>query len=235
MLIKFYKYILKKNNDPYSVNLTLFVYNSDEINNLSSSQNIDKVFLKLFSEFLTYETSKHILLQIINVDIPMINLDEFLVSIPELKQLTDISNVQNKVVSIGITEHFFKMVNLAEYLTNSNKSDEVFSDVIFQVLHVLSVIQNKYSSFRHNNLHVKYMDGYAIGKPKQEKYMHDGNEYIVENQGFLYKMSNFERAIISDMLPNENIDNKICHVCNGHGIISVISGMPPVHTKNQQK
>lgn len=36
-------------------------------------------------------------------------------------------------------------------------------------------------------------------------------------------------------LPNENIDNKVCHVCNGHGIISVISGMPPVHTKQRQK
>jgi hypothetical protein len=32
--------------------------------------------------------------------------------------------------------------------------------LIFQIIHTLAVIQNKYPNFRHNNLNIKHMDGY---------------------------------------------------------------------------
>jgi hypothetical protein len=205
-----YKYILKKNNDPYSVDLTFFIYNSDDANNLSSSQNIGKVFLKLFSEFLTFEMTKHILLQIINVDIPMMNLDDFLVSVPELKPILDVDNKQNKIVSIGITEHFFKMASMLDFLSGLEKvTDEICCNLIFQVLHTLLVIKSKYSSFRHNSLQIKKMDGYLKSGSGTTKYVYDNNEYNVPNIGFVYKMSNFENALIVDVLPNENVDDEL--------------------------
>ena len=210
MLVQFgNKYIMKKINDPYSVDLTFYIYNSNDENNLSSSQNISKVFLKLFSDFVTYKQSRHILIQILNVDVEYMYLDDFFATVPELQPMLNIDNIGNKVVSISITEHFFKMLSLVDCL--DKYTDNEYAALIFQVLHTLAIIQHKYPSFRHNNLNVKYMDGYIFSDTSTNpiKYVYGSKHYNVTNIGFSYKMSNFESATIVDVLPNENIDDKL--------------------------
>jgi hypothetical protein len=211
-----YKHIIKKISDPYSVNLSLFVYNTDDQNDMFSSQNIDKVFLKLFSDFLTYEQSKHILLQIINIDIGLSDIEEFLLSMSELKDLINIDNIKNKTLSIGITEHFRKMTSLVDFLTNdilSSWTDNQYKSLIFQVLHTLSIIQNKYPNFRHNNITLKNIDGYLkSGAKGTTNYSFNGEMYNVENIDFFYKMSNFENSTIVDILPNADIDENLRNI-----------------------
>jgi hypothetical protein len=207
------KFIFKKINDPYSVNLTINVYtDTDEQNNLSNPQNINKVFLKLFSDFLSYEQTKHIMLQILNIDVQLIDIEEFFVNsnIPELKQFIDAQNVVNKVVSIGITEHFFKLIYLNDFLTVetcSNWTDEHYKALIFQILHTLCLIQNKYPNFRHNGLNVKNMEGYLKTiNNSTDKYSFNGINYEIVNIGFVYKMNHFESSTIVDILVNDQLD-----------------------------
>jgi hypothetical protein len=209
------KFIFKKINDPYSVNLSIFIYNTGEQNNLSSPQNINKIFLKLFSDFLSYDQTKHILLQILNVDVGLVDIEDFFVNsgIQELKELLNTQNINNKVVSIGITEHFFKLVYLDDFLnenTLSSWDEESYKALIFQILFTLTVIQNKYPNFRHNNLILKNMEGYikSINKSK-DKYTLSGINYEIKNIGFTYKMSNFENATIVDVIINDQLDNNL--------------------------
>jgi hypothetical protein len=212
-----YKYILKKNNDPHSVNIVLYIYNNDEKNNIYSSQNINKVFMKLFSDFLSYELTRHIQLQILNVDLLMSDLDELITNIVELKPLLDIENVLGKTVSVSIIEHFFKMDSLDNFLDSkllkkwSNSKDEIeFITLIFQVIHTLAIIQNKYPNFRHNNLNVKFIDGYIQNvNDVKIPYSFNGTNYLLPNNGFIYKMNNFESSIIVDTIINENLDDDL--------------------------
>ena len=207
------KFIFKKINDPYSVNLSINVYtDTDEQNNLSNPQNINKVFLKLFSDFLSYEQTKHIMLQILNVDVGLIDMEEFFVNsnIPELKQFVESQNIVNKVVSIGITEHFFKLMYLNDYLTVktcTKWTNEHYKALIFQVLHTLCVIHNKYPNFRHNGLIIKNIEGYLKTVNKSmDKYTLNGINYEIPNIGFIYKMNNFESSIIVDLIVNDQLD-----------------------------
>ena len=224
-----YKHIIKKISDPYSVNLSLFVYNTDDQNDMFSSQNINKVFLKLFSDFLTYEQSKHILLQIINIDVELADIEYFILSVPELKDLVNIDNIKNKVLSIGITEHFRKMTSLIDFLTNdilSSFTDNQYKSLIFQVLHTFSIIQNKYPNFRHNNITLKNMDGYLkSGAKGNTNYSFNGEIFNVENIDFFYKMSNFESSTIVDILPNGDIDENLRNVDHFYDIESFLKSL----------
>jgi len=210
-----YNHIIKIINDPYSVNLSIFIYNSDDQNNIYSSQNINKVFLKLLSDFVTFEQTKHILLQIINVDISLPDMEDFILAVPQLKSLLEIDNVQNKVISIGITEHFFQLIQFDKFLIDTDLSkwtDKDYKSLIFQVIHTLAIIHNKYPNFRHNNLNLKFMIGYIKLGKGVNKYMYLGNQYVCSNVGFMYKMNNFENSLIVDMLPNENISDKFRNI-----------------------
>jgi len=208
------KYVFKKMNDPYSVNLSMYIYNdTDEQNNLSNPQNINKVFLKLFSDFVSYGQTKHIMLQVLNVDVSLLDIEDFFVNsgILELKQFTESNSNINKVVSIGITEHFFKLLYLNDFLSvdTCNKwTDEHYKALIFQVLHTLSLIQNKYPNFRHNGLNIKNMEGYGktINK-SMDKYSFNGINYEIPNIGFVYKMNNFESSTITDIIINDQLDD----------------------------
>ena len=207
------KYIFKKNDDPYSVNLTVYVYNdTDEQNNLSNAQNINKVFLKLFSDFLSYEQTKHIMLQLLNVDIMLTDMEEFInnINIEEFKIFINNDNILNKVMSIGITEHFYKMSYLSDFLTTellNTWTDNEYKILFFQIIHTLAIIQNKYPNFRHNNLIIKNIEGYIKNINKTNtQYSYNGVEYLVPNNGFTFKMNNFESSIIVDILINEQIE-----------------------------
>jgi hypothetical protein len=223
------KYVFKKIDDPYSVNFTIFVYNTDEQNNLSSSQNMNKIFLKLFSDFLSYGQTKHITLQILNIDLQFVDFEEFIVNIPELKEFLDVSNAHNKVVSLGITEHFYKMISLNNFLTFellNSWSDNEYKSLIFQIVHTLAVIQNKYQHFRHNNLNIKNMEGYSKTVNKSyDKYNFNGIDYQIPNIGFIYKMNNFESSIIIDTIVNEQIDENLRTINKFYDITTFLTSL----------
>ena len=223
------KYIFKKINDPISVNITLYIYNDiDDQNNLSSSENLNKVFLKLFSDFLTYQQTKHILIQILNVDVELMEIEDFIKSlnIEEFKSIYNDSGAINKIMSISITEHFFKMVNLIDYLTNKKLNASEYKVLIFQVIHTLAVIQNKYPNFRHNCLIVKNMEGYEKnGTNNTTNYTFNGHQFNVPNIGFVYKMNNFESSLIVNTIKNDDIDENLCEIDRSYDIITFLKSL----------
>jgi hypothetical protein len=213
------KYIFKINDDPYSVNITLFIYKDlDKQNNFYVSENLNKIYLKLFSDFLIYQQTRHILLQIYNVDILLTDIEDFILklNITEFNNIYKFSNINNKIVSINITEHFFKMTFLDDFLNNkllANWTDLEYKILIFQIIHTLAIILNRYPNFRHNNLLIKYIEGYEIYiNNKTTIYIYNNNQYNVPNNGFIFKMNNFENSIIIDSINNEDIDENLKNI-----------------------
>ena len=58
------------------------------------------------------------------------------------------------MLSVEIREHFFKMDSLQNIMNDPSIEilDNDIKVLIFQVLHTLAVIQERYPTFRHNNL-----------------------------------------------------------------------------------
>ena len=128
---------IKKINDEYifirigPVNTTISIklYQSDETkNDLTSEDNNEKVMRFLLSDFVTKKITKHILLPILNIDLPVKNLLSFL---SKHKDTEDLQKQVNKTLSISISEHFFKMMTLEDYINkNSDLINEKFKYLI---------------------------------------------------------------------------------------------------------
>ena len=210
------KYIFKLVYDNNPVTLTIFVYNNfDDENNLNKSENINKVFLKLFSNFLLSKKSRHILLQLINIDILIAALGDLLpvLNIESLNELynqnTNQSDKHSQIVSFNITEHYNKLSFLNNFLDEKllkNWTDKEYTTLIFQILHTLAIIQTVYPLFRHNNLDINYIEGYIIPiNGEIYPYFLNDNIYHIHNNGYIYKMNNFESSVIPKIIDNLDI------------------------------
>ena len=157
----------------------------------------------LLSDFCTKKLTRHIIIPILCIDIP----SEYL--IPFFKNFVNIDNLinNNNILSISIYENFFKMMTLKEFF-NKNK-DITKNDVlilIFQIIHTLAIIRNKYKNFSHNSLDIDNIYVYCTEKNNHTTiYKYNNKVYYIPNNGLVSKISNF---ISSDLNENNNSDIK---------------------------
>jgi hypothetical protein len=197
---------LKKINDEYifirigPVNTTISIklYQSDETkNDLTSEDNNEKVMRFLLSDFVTKKFTKHILLPILNVDLPVKNLLPFFNKHPNTDEL---QKQVSKTLSISISERFFKMMSLEEYIDkNSNLINENFIFcVLWQIVHTLAIIRQKYPNFNNNLLDIESVNVYVTDNNEHNsKYEYNGKTFIVPNNGIVIKIGNFHLSEIN--------------------------------------
>ena len=113
-------------------------------------------------------------------------------NIPKLKKLI---NPDLNILNFRLRERYFDETSLTDYISTNNCN---FKNLIFQVIHTLAIIQNKYPNFRHNDLSV---DNIFIYKKVKEglinNYIFKGKKYYVPSN-FDIKIGNFESASLND-------------------------------------
>jgi len=103
----------------------------------------------------------------------------------------------SKKYSIEITEHFFKMKTLEDYLKDNNSLSEI-KNVLFYILFTLHCYRHLYPKFEHNSLTSKNIYVYCI-ETEEGSYKEinvDGVIYLVPNNGCEIKLSCFEKCQI---------------------------------------
>jgi len=227
-----YKYIFKKSN----VDIVIHTYiNNDKITNLNSCENVNKRISKLFSDFVIYKQSNNILINIINIDFEYNDLDKFIETHQNIHNLKN-DAINSNCLSISISEHFFKMRSLSEHLTDDlmkEMKDEHYLSIIVQIFKTLQIIQNKYPTFRHNNLQIENMYGYIGDSLLNLKI--DYFNFSIFNVGFTYKMNNFEYANISDIIDNDDIDEQLKTFDNLYDVKQFISSLINHCSKHMNK
>jgi serine/threonine protein kinase len=81
--------------------------------------------------------------------------------------------------------------------------------ILFQILSVLAIIQNKYPSFRHNDMKANNILVHKIHTSKENskfKYKINGQTYIVPNIGIQIKLWDFDFACIPGVVENSKVD-----------------------------
>ena len=196
------KYTFKINDIVNGVDIVLKDINN--INTLLNNDNMNKVMTYLLSDLVIKKKTKHILMNIFNFTLKYDEIKIFLE-----KYLSDETiSKSNKLISVELREHYFKMDNLFNILNDKliEVTDNDMKILIFQVLHTLAIIQEKYPTFKHNNLDLKNIYCYLKEKTSSTyEYILEGNKYIVPNIGLEIKITNFDDSIISDVLDNESI------------------------------
>jgi hypothetical protein len=175
-----------KHNKHYCT-VTIYPYSKiDDINNLSTPENINKVIRTLLSELAVTSRTKNIILPILNVDVPF----------DKLKNFDGIDNTKN-TFSVDFTEHFNKMSFLSEFIELNGLNEDISKSIFKQIIELLSLLSTTYPGFKHNLLKPEFIEVYhRMNKSK--------NVLFPE-----IKMSNFYLSEIKGLIDNNSIDNKL--------------------------
>ena len=190
----------------YNVDVSISLY-VDDLDDINQSNN-GEIMHFLLSDFLTYKQTKHIIIPIINLDIPLSSIRNFLnkTQNDDIKKL--LNNNDDKILKINITEHFFKKKTLHDALSDEllkSWSDLDFKILIFQLIHTLSLICTKYPNFAHNNLILKHINCYITTRNEKifHEYEFNNKKFKWHNIGIDLRLDNFDDASLQD---NNNND-----------------------------
>ena len=111
------------------------------------------------------------------------------------------------IIYLEIDEHFYKQMTLADYLKKNKLTLLQWKVLFFRLLHVLSVIQEKYPTFRHNELRPELIYVYKkkISTLKKKTYTFKNKTFHVPNVGIDIKLANFDKTYIEKFVDNLSI------------------------------
>ena len=204
--------------------------NYGSINDSTRPENAELMMLKVLSFFVVNNQTPHIVLPIatFNTKIhPFITLTKSGV-IGSKKYEQFVKRYEegdfHDDVSILISE-WADGSDLLEYLRENftKLSIKEWRVIFFQILSVLAIIQEKYPTFRHNDLKANNILIQKIQKKSKYntyKYTINNNEYFIPNTGIRCKIWDFDFACIPGLVENAKVDadwtNKINIKSKGH-------------------
>jgi len=201
-------YELKRYSDAsYPSSVFLYNYNKDgALDDLTRWENVSKIISFVLSEMVVTREFNNVVLPILNIDIEKGDLDDFIKTMPELKELKD------GYISVEIREHYYKMCSLDNYLKNNSEKMKTmhWKILLFQVLFSLAIIQKKYPTFRHNDLDLNNIYVYQRTENDEKvKYNLNGTIFDIPNVGFTIKIGNFYKSVIDGFVDNKSLDAKM--------------------------
>ena len=210
------KYIYKRYSDvsyPSNIRFGSYKNPTSDIDELNRKENVNLIMKYLLSYFVVSGQAKNILVPIMNFDIPIKKIIQLVSKYPEIKGLVELYDNKkiHEYIYIEIDEHFYKQQRLDNYILDNYKSFgfEEWKQIIFSVLYILSVIHDKYPSFRHNKLDPSMLYVYVKSKKGSDaKYTLGKNNFKIKDQKFELKLANFESSWIEGLVDNKDIDDK---------------------------
>ncbi len=192
--------------------------NYGDIYDAKRPENAELLMLKVLSYFVVNNQTPHIVLPIgtFYTSIkPFVNLkkDNIVNNKKYDKFLTRYNNKEfYDTVSILISE-WANGGDLLDYIRSNYKEmgTKEWRVLCFQLLSVLTIIQTKYPTFRHNDLKANNLLVHYIktrNRNNRFKYEINGKIYIVPNIGFQIKMWDFDFATIPGLVDNAKVETK---------------------------
>lgn len=160
------------------------------------------------SDIVINENFKHILMPIMSFDIKK---DKLLQLLPNIKK--DFSdyiekNNHNQNLYVCITEHYFKMYTLREFIEENLDiiSTEQLKSIIFQIMLTLNKLSERFNKFRHNNLNLDSIRLYLKTK-SNDIYKIGNTQYIINENDIEIKITDFDYSFhLSEYTQNTNAE-----------------------------
>lgn len=188
-----------------------------DMNNIKRPENAELMMIKLLGYFVVMRQSPHIVLPIVtfNTSIkPFVNLIETGHVKNDKKKYTEFVEKYNKDyyydhVSILISEWANKG-DLLEFFRNYYKQFQLihWQVFFFQLISVLAIIQDKYPTFRHNDLKANNILVHKVEKKRSKKlsYTICGYKYVLPSIGYIIKLWDFDFACIPGIVDNAKVN-----------------------------
>ncbi len=190
--------------------------NYGDMFSIKRPENAELLMIRLLSNFVKNKQTPHLVLPITTfntsikpfITLPkdnIVNNKKFDAFIKRYKKGEYYDNV-----SILISE-WANSGDLLDYIKKNYKTMDIkhWRSIIFQILSVLAIIQNKYPGFRHNDMKANNILVHKIPCDKNNnkfKYKINGQVYIVSNIGIQIKLWDFDFACIPGIVDNSKVD-----------------------------
>lgn len=211
-------HIFKGNINGYEFAIKIVLYQNKEYfgdcYNKERPENVELLMQKVLSYFVLNNETPHILLPITTF-YTNIKLLDYLMELcnitDENKKLTKILTNKNEyhdTVSILLNE-WADAGDLLFFLRRKYKklATKEWRVIFFQIISTLAVIQNKYPSFRHNDLKANNILITRINKDNTKfKYTINNMVFIVPNIGYQIKIADFDFACINKIVDNRKVE-----------------------------
>lgn len=180
--------------------LTFFIspYKKDkDASKKDNPKNNDSAISYLFSPLVINKIVPNVLLPIVNLDVKLSKVSDFLVPLVPFGNFTkkikkgDYSNL----LSVRVRENFYKGKTLENILENSTPKKKVdLKPILFQVLYTLDKLNEHYPNFRHNSLSPENI--FIYKSRKSTKYKTEKSNYLLKHNNDLVKIGNFENSVV---------------------------------------
>lgn len=182
--------VLKRYSDGLSVSLHISSY-TDNDDNIENFNNNDALMSYILSPLVLNGLTKGILLPVINIDVDYQQVHDVLKKFSGNDYF-----INNPSLSIRVKENFFKSMTLDEYL-KTYACD--LKKILFQIIHTLAVINDKYPGFCHNKLTPKNIMVYLKKDSNgYDKFTFNNTDYYIPDSNFSIKLTNFNYSSIPE-------------------------------------
>jgi len=227
-------YTFKRQMNVYSTNVQIkLVSDYENTNSLKSSENVNSLVTLLLSDLVVTKKSKGILLNLMNFDVRLDLLNDFLDNYKEVyADFRDIPDKKNKLINVTVYEHFFK-TNILSEIANELKWEQLES-IIFQVAHTLALIQNVFPGFRKNNLTCDTILLYNK-KPKKNLYKLNSEQYTLSDEGYEVKLGFFSETYIPKYVENDDLAESKKTLDNTWDLLMFLNDLKEIITSPETK
>lgn len=196
-------YKIKNKTNPYTIEIG-FLNKKYNKNDQRRPELYNMAMMYMSSEIVFEEKLNHTLLPIMFFDIEKNKLEKI---IPTLKKdFGKLYDSDNEDMYVIVTEHFFKMYTLKEYLDENieNISEKDITNILFQIFITLGKLNERFGKFRHNKLNLDAIRLY-MKEPSENTYKFDKNTYTLKDNKVDIKITDFDYSYNSgDYLINNN-------------------------------
>ena len=205
-------------NTPYAVKIVAYPkkVNYGDIYNVKRPENTELLMIKLLSYFVINNNTPHIILPIttFNTSIkPFLNLTKNnIINNKRFEQF--IERYENgeyyQNVSVLVSE-WANNGDLLDFLKKNYKQLTLldWTVIFFQIISVLAIIQNKYPTFRHNDMKANNILIHKIDIDQNNKnylYKINNKSFIIPNIGLQIKLWDFDFACIPNIVNNSKVE-----------------------------
>jgi len=208
----------EENKPNYAVKVVAYPRkeNYGDMFSVKRPENAELLMIRLLSNFVKNKQTPHLVLPITTfntsikpfITLPkdnIVNNKKFDAFIKRYKKGEYYDNV-----SVLISE-WANSGDLLDYIKKNYKSmnTRIWRTILFQILSVLAIIQNKYPAFRHNDMKANNILVHKIDNDKNNnKFKHkiNGQTYIVPNIGIIIKLWDFDFACIPGIVDNSKVE-----------------------------
>lgn len=208
----------EENKQNYAVKVVAYPRkeNYGDMFSVKRPENAELLMIRLLANFVKNKQTPHLVLPITTfntsikpfISLPkdnIVNNKKFDAFIKRYKKGEYYENV-----SILISE-WANSGDLLDYIKKNYKTMDVkhWRSIIFQILSVLAIIQNKYPGFRHNDMKANNILMHKIPFDKSNKkfkYKINGQVYLVSNIGIQIKLWDFDFACIPGIVDNSKVE-----------------------------